>query len=137
MSTTLPISDNLNAIQNAPSEFIRSLAMVVPNRSRRVAVPLVENRDGVSDVAQRIAQAKGQYNRFLDQAGSLVFVRAGLSLIPLTRLNLNGILSSFLELAQRRDEDGTLTFKKLGMLPSEQIGVFLHSPTMLAAFSEI
>ena len=83
------------------------LAVVVPGRQRprRTTAPrrltlidYVENRDAVNALFGRIVSVLRPTKTFFNQMGRLVFVQAGIGVVPVTPQNLNGYLSSYLEI---------------------------------------
>ena len=75
---------------------------------------------------------------FFNQMGHLVFVRTGIGLVPVTPQNLNGYLSSYLEIRYlARLQSGQLRQKRVGLLSRDLIPAFLSSPRVIGQFARL
>jgi len=86
----------------------------------------------------RIVSVLRPTKTFFNQMGRLVFVQAGIGVVPVTPQNLNGYLSSYLEIRyQTQLLSGQLRQNRFGLLSRDLIPAFLSSPRVIGQFARL
>lgn len=149
-------ADLQNLIRETPIVDFANLAMpekpapLKKKTTTTLGLKIVEyilNEDEVNALFFRIFGVINDTAQFYNQNGNIVFIRPGQGTAILTHENLNGILSSFLEIAfmaaeSEKKKDSTSTddqivtyiLRRYGVLPSPLIAPFLSSPLVASQF---
>ena len=122
----------------------RAVRVVPPRRRRRQnpaprpgsvrIIPYAPVRDQVNTLFDQVVRIVKRATEFFNLAGDLVFVRQGRGLSYVTTQNLNGYLSSHLEIQYLSIRDGVPRPTRYALLSRDLAPAFLTSPRVLGQF---
>ncbi|MFA6253478.1 MAG: bifunctional DNA primase/polymerase [Patescibacteria group bacterium] len=129
-------------VERAQEDKTKTLASLeLPQRHFQItkfSIPIVDyvvNRDEVNKLYDALLVPMLSRKVFYNYHGSLVHIRPGQGLTPITEKNLPGIISSMVEIAFQvfSMKDGYL-FKGFGVLPSNLAAAFINSTRIVSKF---
>ncbi|HOX22552.1 MAG TPA: bifunctional DNA primase/polymerase, partial [Elusimicrobiales bacterium] len=129
-------------VERAQEDKTKTLASLeLPQRHFQItkfSIPIVDyviNRDEVNKLYDALLVPMLSRKVFYNYHGSLVHIRPGQGLTPITEKNLPGIISSMVEIAFQvfSRKDGYL-FKGFGVLPPNLAAAFINSARILSKF---
>ena len=125
----------------------RPISLVVPKKRtqsrptgsqrRRTLIDYVVSRDSVNCLFDRIVGVLKRAKFLFNQMGRLVCVHPDVGVERVTAQNLNGYLSSYLEIRYLGLQQGRLVQKRLGLLARDLIPAFLSSPRVFDQFPRL
>jgi len=95
------------------------------------------NIDGVNTLFDRIAHAVLPWQRFFNRLGQLVFVHPEKDVTLVGPSNLNGLLSSRVEIRCFAKQNGKVQPKGHRLLRQDYVGAFVQSPRVLSRFPRL
>ena len=107
-------------------------------RPVQAVIQYVLSKDPVNRLFDRIVRVLKGTKTYFERTGQLMWVEAGRGVVPMTSQNLNGILSSVLEIRFLKvGRGGTLIQTRLGLLPRDLVPAILSSPRAIRQFQTL
>ena len=125
----------------------RRMALVVSKKTRprrrhasrrgRALIDYIISLDGVNTLFDRIIAVLQPAKHFFNQVAQLVAVQTTVGVVPVTSQNLNGYLSTYLEIRYLSLQQRGLKQERLGLLSRDFTPAFLSSPRVIDQFPRL